>query len=422
MMERTRSSRSTAAASAASTRRTAANAAIKQVNEKNKKSPARKPATPGRSRGAEKRRLAPDSDDEEFFGFSNSDIPQPIVIKTEPVEEGSDECIIVEVSKAAKPLAMSPSKIKKEKLEDDDDMDTFHGFSLDDLPQPIVIKEEPLDNTVSAERVNNVQESPNKPAAEVLDDLPNELSESPKSPVKTEDEEIKKIIKSPSTKTVPETPVSVVSSEPISPAKLVTSPSASTTATTTAAAATSPKYVVVPRDQDNNRAAVPGPKFVVKQGVGKNDPKPMTTPEQEQVKTLPSKIQIINQDGQKIEILTQESEGDFDTDEADEDQEFTTTTVIVEDNGEEVTNITNGDIHIDSNNVIQGESIEDIIAQFENSETGASKSVSCPNCKKCFVNSQYLNLHISNSATMCELCNTQVTLSSDWLTQYYPNL
>ena len=32
-------------------------------------------------------------------------------------------------------------EVKKEK-EDDDDLDTFHGFSLADLPKPIVIKEE----------------------------------------------------------------------------------------------------------------------------------------------------------------------------------------------------------------------------------------------------------------------------------------
>ena len=51
-----------------------------------------------------------------FFGFSNSDIPQPIVIKTEPVEscggDGDDDCLIVNVTKASKPLPMT--MIRKE--------------------------------------------------------------------------------------------------------------------------------------------------------------------------------------------------------------------------------------------------------------------------------------------------------------------
>ena len=86
-------------------------------------------------------------DSPEFFGFSNADIPQPIVIKTEPVEDAvdDDDCVVVEVSKGAKPII-----IKKEK-EDFDDMDTFHGFSLEDIPRPIVIKEEPQED-VSVER------------------------------------------------------------------------------------------------------------------------------------------------------------------------------------------------------------------------------------------------------------------------------
>ena len=142
-MERTRSSRSAAAAALNAT-----TASKKSVNKEKKSSASKKPATvitPTRPRRGEKRQH--DSDDEEFFGFTNSDIPQPIIIKTEPVEEGGEDCVIVEVSKAAKPL--SPTKIKKEKFDDDD---TFHGFSMDDLPKPIVIKEEPVDNNVSAER------------------------------------------------------------------------------------------------------------------------------------------------------------------------------------------------------------------------------------------------------------------------------
>merc|ERR1719234_2190638 len=81
--------------------------------------------------------------DSPFFGFSNADIPQPILIKTEPLEvseEGivdgglgdddgdeDDECVVVKVSRAAAPLAQV--LIKKEK-EDENDVDIFHGFSL----------------------------------------------------------------------------------------------------------------------------------------------------------------------------------------------------------------------------------------------------------------------------------------------------
>merc|ERR1719234_2393550 len=57
--------------------------------------------------------------DSPFFGFSNADIPQPILIKTEPLEvseEGivdgglgdddgdDDECVVVKVTRAAAPL------------------------------------------------------------------------------------------------------------------------------------------------------------------------------------------------------------------------------------------------------------------------------------------------------------------------------
>ena len=92
--------------------------------------------------------------DSPFFGFSNADIPQPILIKTEPLEvpeEGTadglgaddDECVVVKVTRAAKPLPKA--FIKKEK-EDENDVDIFHGFSLQELPRPIVIKEEAVEN------------------------------------------------------------------------------------------------------------------------------------------------------------------------------------------------------------------------------------------------------------------------------------
>ena len=58
--------------------------------------------------------------DSPFFGFSNADIPQPILIKTEPMEvpeggmegileeggdvDDDDECVVVKVTRAAKPL------------------------------------------------------------------------------------------------------------------------------------------------------------------------------------------------------------------------------------------------------------------------------------------------------------------------------
>ena len=74
-----------------------------------------------------------------------------------------------------------------------------------------------------------------------------------------------------------------------------------------------------------------------------------------------------------------------------------------------VTNIT-GDIHIDENNVIEADSIEDIIAQFETDSSNnptPSQSVSCPNCKKCFVSRHFLNLHLNNNTTVCDLCNKQ---------------
>ena len=80
--------------------------------------------------------------DSPFFGFSNADIPQPILIKTEPLEvpeEGTadglgaddDECVVVKVTRAAKPL---PKAFIKQEKEDENDVDIFHGFSLQELP------------------------------------------------------------------------------------------------------------------------------------------------------------------------------------------------------------------------------------------------------------------------------------------------
>ena len=91
--------------------------------------------------------------DSPFFGFSNADIPQPIMIKAEPLDEGAedDEVQIVMVTRAAQPLP--PAFIKMER-EDDDDVDIFYGFGDEDLPRPIVIKEEVEDEEeeVVAER------------------------------------------------------------------------------------------------------------------------------------------------------------------------------------------------------------------------------------------------------------------------------
>ena len=123
---------------------------------------------------------------------------------------------------------------------------------------------------------------------------------------------------------------------------------------------------------------------------------------------LTNTIQIIGENGEKIELITQGGGGAFETD-TEEDHEFT---VIVENNDEGDPVITR-DIQIDENNIINvngadAMEIEDIIAQFEESSAGGQgRTVSCPSCKKCFVSSQYLNMHIANTATMCDLCNTQ---------------
>ena len=92
-----------------------------------------------------------DSEEEPFFGFSNADIPRPIEIKTEPVEEnGDDECMVVKVTRAAVPL---PQVLVKKEVEDEDDIDIFHGWSLQDLPRPILIKEEVLEDAADDDMV-----------------------------------------------------------------------------------------------------------------------------------------------------------------------------------------------------------------------------------------------------------------------------
>ena len=137
--------------------------------------------------------------DSPFFGFSNADIPQPILIKTEPLEvpeEGTggivdggdggdeDECVIVKVTRATKPLPQALIKMEKE---DEDDVDIFHGFSLQELPRPIVIKEEAVEEEeeVLVERGESVVipeywvQQPEVPLGPVVpgDDLCDEFSE-----------------------------------------------------------------------------------------------------------------------------------------------------------------------------------------------------------------------------------------------------
>ena len=376
-----------------------------------------------------------------FFGFSNSDIPQPIVIKTEPVENcggdgDEDDCLIVNVMKASKPLPMT--MIKKE-IEDDDDIDTFHGFSLDDLPKPIVIKEEPVEDVVSAERADttNIPEffiRDAQPPLSSRSNLPEDghglLEEFQKTVADTENNEgpqirralppgvnIRRIAPSP---TKPATPspskssnlVSAITRTPPGPAMTSHQPPVSKLSPKVDGQKSSDRsnYVVI--EEGGKPILMQQPKFVTKPST-KHDPKPQQPAqvrlrEEPSASSLPKNVQIISENGEKIEFITQENEGEFDTDDTDEDHEFT---VIVEDNDEEGVTTVTRNVRIDENNVIEGDSIEDIIAQFENddssSSSGTPKSVSCPNCRKCFVSNHFLNLHISNSSTMCDLCNTQ---------------
>ena len=367
-------------------------------NAKNEKKIA--PVSPSKSvgrrtKGAVTRKMG-EEDESPFFGFSNSDIPQPILIKTEPVEDGdSGDCVVVEVTKASKPLPAI--QIKKEK-EDFNDLDTFHGFSAADLPKPIVIKEEPNENEVSVERLGVDTSTVSVHEDTILDEFESKTvpdSENNVSGLNT-------VVTSPSI-ALPSPPIQFTQARsppgPPSPTAPVSEKLGSLSP--------SPKRMVVPK-----------PKFVTRPST-KNAPRPEPVPQaqvttvsksvvslQQSPSSLPKKIQIIDENGEKIELITQEAEGDFDTeDETEEDHEFT---VVVEENDAgEVTTITKG-VPEENKNVIEADSIEDIIAQFEHNEsTSGPRSVSCPNCRKCFVSNHFLNLHISNTATMCELCNTQ---------------
>ena len=397
-----------------------------------------------------------------FFGFSNSDIPQPIVIKTEPVSEaGDEECVVVSVSKAP-----APTVVKTEKVEDDDmEVDTFHGFGSDDLPVPIVIKEEAREE-VQQEAQQQVQEEATQ---QVQEETKEEIQK--EDEVETQEEAQEKevsgdVTAAPTTngpvipvepksnipgdnlldefesagvETVPvveepvpavaETVVQVEDEKPIkteSPVKIKKVVSPAKSGITLASPATkvkSPKMIVAPptsgtvspQKNPNIMIVQNGKPVVVQQSKGsKGDSIPqihLISEDELQGKNNASmqKIQIIDQNGEKIELITQDgTEGEFETD-TEGDHEFT---VIVENNDQgEVTGITR-DIHIDENNVIavnnaDAMEIEDIIAQFEENSAGGTRTVSCPNCKKCFVSSQFLNMHIANTATMCDLCNTQ---------------
>ena len=401
----------------------------------------------GQKRSKENEGTRPESP--EFFGFSNSDIPQPILIKTEPVEDGdSDDCVVVEVTKASKPLPAI--QIKKEK-EDDDDLDTFHGFSLADLPKPIVIKEElVVEETATVtelqgEKVDNsekdhdlksdekVQESENIPVQKI-EEVVEEVSPEEVSPEEVSTEEvsteevstedvpplhpepasnipgddlldefessaveadrenndpakmskvksaspeikIKKIVNSPR-KLPPSTPDKSIR---IGSAKMKTSPlTASRNLNQSPIKPSSDENVIIVQQGDGKQIVMQQPRFVTKPSL-KNYQRPAPsiqvvrgegTPVQRAPRPLPKKIQLIDENGEKIELITQEAEGDFDTgDETDEDHEFT---VVVEENDAgEVTNIT-GDIG--QNNVIEADSIEDIIAQFEHETSNGSQA------------------------------------------------
>ena len=410
-----------------------------------------------------------------FFGFSNSDIPQPILIKSEPVEDGdSEDCEVVGVTKASKPLPLI--LIKKEK-EDDDDLDSFHGFSLADLPQPIVIKEELLDDETAPNPDEKVEDSkketglntdmkgqrmedepaqilekvaetieengsvqkseetggttvengpvkkfkdvgeiiqengplqqfkevveiseevsinkslPPEPASNIPgDDLLDEFESSAMEAdrenndpaelgkVKSASPEIKikKIVNSPR-KLPSTTPVKSVgiSSVKIKPAPLAQSMNSNQSPIKS----DSDENIIIVQREDGKQVVMQQPRFVTKPSM-KHYPKPEPsiqllkgegTAVQRAPRSLPKKIQLIDENGEKIELITQEAEGDFDTgDETDEDHEFT---VVVEENDAgEVTNIT-GDIG--QNNVIEADSIEDIIAQFEHETSNGPQS------------------------------------------------
>lgn len=128
---------------------------------------------------------------------------------------------------------------------------------------------------------------------------------------------------------------------------------------------------------------------------------------------LPRNIQILDESGSTILLVDK----DDDSDESDmEDREFT---VIVDEDGsdeegyeeeeedeEDNINLARlGRLPLEDKNTFEGESIEDILAQFE--AESKNRAVACPNCKKCFVSNHFLNIHVSNKSTLCDLCNTQ---------------
>ena len=433
-----------------------------------------------------------------FFGFSNADIPQPIVIKTEPVEGISDaeddECVIVNVTKAKVPL---PSVIVKKEKEDDDDPDIFYGFSITDLPKPIVIKDEPLED-VSAERADeavlpdfflNEPEVPLGPTSNVPgDDLLDEFELNTPTPVRPHQAPSFVVInqaKQEVTPLQPQTPsvkavnlkdtvlskspkhlivkspvavsnlhqIPVLSPEPekqkpnqlqtpelveqeLLPVpglpqihtKLIKSPSHVQPSQGKSVQALQTQKELLGSNQLSKGNAInpsgqhvlvgskPGNQTKIEKFRLSQDGENFETIQQIQLlededivqgqsgQPLPKNIQIIDQNGEKIVIMDQDAaDEDFDTD-CEEDREFTV--IVEEDDDDREDESMNRDIHIDENNVIEADSIEDILAQFE-SESAAPRSVSCPNCRKCFVSSHFLNLHISNSSTMCDLCNTQ---------------
>lgn len=374
----------------------------------------------GQKTSEENKETRPESP--EFFGFSNCDIPQPIVIKTEPVEDGdSEDCLVVKVTKATKPLPAI--HIIKKEIEDYDDLDTFHGFSLADLPKPIVIKEELVDEETATvtelpekkvensvkeyelksddkkqledvpvqeleqvvETIENVSKedetllhpepASNIPGDDLLDEFESSAVEADREnndPAKmrkvkpaSPEVKIKKIVNSPK-KIPPSIPDKSIRN---GSAKMKTSPmTASRNLNQSPIKSTSDENVIIVQQEDGNQMVMQQPRFVIRPSL-KNYQRPAPniqvvregSPVQRAIRSLPKKIQLIDENGEKIELITQEAEGDFDTgDETDEDHEFT---VVVEENDAgEVTNIT-GDIG--QNNVLEADSIEDIIAQFE---------------------------------------------------------
>ena len=401
----------------------------------------------------------PDSPDEDSFcGFSNADIPRPIVIKEELVEEDEEEVVVVKVTRAAVPL---PQLLIKKEREDEDDIDIFHGFSLDDLPKPIVIKEEveEEEEEVVASRGEQgalpeywVQE-PAPPLGPVVqgDELEDEFAEAeaeaePKLSPEKEKGEVKEMV-------IPledeQEEGDIVTEQEVEASPPAAPPSGEEQEVVQELEVV--KEIEVTKEQElmeksgdvvkvqeeamqvleqspqpevhkvvfsGGEVEVPvggaGGEVEVEVGQEYQEVQVATTEGYqvqdamvaEDTSSMPSNaIQIIDQNGQKIVIvngggLGTTDESDLDTDA--EDREFT---VIVEEDEELEEEGVNRDIHIDENNVIEAESIEDILAQFESES--APRSVACPNCRKCFVSAHFLNLHISNHSTMCDLCNTQ---------------